>query len=731
MAAMTPGRRLMALSAAVLGAFLCVTTTASPLLLPFSRRDIAPAISSVAISSAGYAYVVNATVGTPGQPLELVISTSTADSWVMSTDANMCQPDFYIGYRDRDPHIERSPCIWGTYNSSASTTYSDANSTRVSHRHAYEIWTDGKSFTDRLVLGDLEMEDHPIDLTTSSSQAVGVLGLGSNDAFGHLDAFMDRIVSSGKAITSAYSIWLDDPEGLSGNLLFGAIDESKYVGDLSRLKASRPNAYAGSFNVVIDRVNHSSSESIMSTLELTDLPVIVSINPAETLSYLPPSIVDDIMALSGATWNETLKRVVIDCEDAERDDSAKFFFELEGSWGPVLSVSLADLVVTQAAYMEKFEGASSWGELHEQDNTCLFGLQNGLPKGMAASTATYFILGSSFLRRSYLVFDVANHEIALAPVKYASAATSNPSRTSSIITFESYAAHVPSSKLYCATGSCEEDCKHEECDTPPLEAPDSETMTDPKYPAPTAAANVDTDPPYWQSIVIGVFSALGAVALILGLVFAALGIHKRRQRKRLAVVELSESSGSDSEPYIVMMSGGIGPHMARRVGLPAIQEEDADAEAAEEGRAPPKPLSLPAQCSRPSTRRGPVSAADCETEGGVSGFGEVENNLTELTETLSGEQAETLVLVDVKAPPIPKRAERGLWVSSFGPPKLLVPPIPPISPAQEAVTAVLTDAQTVTDGQADEADKTDLPDLSASLDAAEPESIAKSARTIE
>lgn len=55
-----------------------------------------------------------------------------------------------------------------------------------------------------------------------------------------------------------------------------------------------------------------------------------------------------------ATWDKTFERVVTNCEDAKRDDSTESLFELEKTGGPVLSVRLANLVVTQAAYMEKY-----------------------------------------------------------------------------------------------------------------------------------------------------------------------------------------------------------------------------------------------------------------------------------------------------------------------------------------------------------------------------------------
>ncbi|KAK3357883.1 hypothetical protein B0T25DRAFT_579877 [Lasiosphaeria hispida] len=311
----------------------------------------------------------------------MALSTSTADSWVPNTNANMCQSDFYFGYHSRDPPVEWSPLI----------------------TDEYSVFTDSGNFTDALV--------------------IGVLGLGPNETSSHLDTFIDRLVSSGKAITPTYSIWLDDPDGLLGNLLFGAIDESKYVGGLSRLKASRPNAYAGSFNLALRRVNCSSSESAMSTVELADLPVY-------------------------ATWDKTFERVVTNCEDAKRDDSTESLFELEKTGGPVLSVRLANLVM------------------------------------------------------------------AFAPVKYEPAATSNPPRTPSIIVFESYAAKIPSSKLYCANGACTGGCKHEDCDTPPTKTPNGTSGADLAELAPTACG--------------------------IAIVFTALWVRERRQRRKLAVMEFGD-----------------------------------------------------------------------------------------------------------------------------------------------------------------------------------------------
>lgn len=59
------------------------------------------------------AYVVNASIGTPGQTVSLVISSSTTDTWVIDTRSEYCE-SYYEYYDDSTDMSETTSCIWGT-----------------------------------------------------------------------------------------------------------------------------------------------------------------------------------------------------------------------------------------------------------------------------------------------------------------------------------------------------------------------------------------------------------------------------------------------------------------------------------------------------------------------------------------------------------------------------------------------------------------------------------------
>lgn len=66
-------------------------------------------------------YVVNATVGTPGQPVSLVLSSTTSDTWVKDTRSSDCtySSSYYSYYddtsdSDNDYSYSTGDCIWGS-----------------------------------------------------------------------------------------------------------------------------------------------------------------------------------------------------------------------------------------------------------------------------------------------------------------------------------------------------------------------------------------------------------------------------------------------------------------------------------------------------------------------------------------------------------------------------------------------------------------------------------------
>lgn len=85
-------------------------------------------------------YVVNATVGTPGQPVSLVLSPDSSDTWVVDARSEQCTyySDYYDSYSDLgtddlddDSTESLVSCIWGSCKSSPS---SDGRPTRSRSR---------------------------------------------------------------------------------------------------------------------------------------------------------------------------------------------------------------------------------------------------------------------------------------------------------------------------------------------------------------------------------------------------------------------------------------------------------------------------------------------------------------------------------------------------------------------------------------------------------------------
>ncbi|KAK0750292.1 aspartic peptidase domain-containing protein, partial [Schizothecium vesticola] len=422
-------------------------------LVPFSRqrnpvlpRSAEAGSPQVPVAASGHVFVVNVTVGTPPQPLSLLLAPSSPHTWVPQADAMPCLTGYeaLAGFSPDDGST--TACRWGALDVPKSSTTKTVEQKYLNFVVAYTdtINVNGVNMTEKLVVGDIEIDDFALGLVSSMSnnQWIGMLGLG-NDATTtfprnsnkYRPNFIDRLVASRRIASQAYSIWLDDAEGTSGNLLLGAVDTSRYEGDLIRLNAAEPlDIFPSAFRVALASVQIDDK-----TLAPTVPPVVASLSPAETFSYLPDGLVEDIMAAAGATWNTPLERATVPCDAGTKKPKTVIRLQLEGPSGPVLEVRLADLVIPQIVSHWELAYASL---ARLPRNTCLLGVQK-LRANRSPDKAPHYNLGSALLRRTYLVFDAANKDVALAPVK---AAPGPPT----ILPFAARGARIPSSRLYCA-----------------------------------------------------------------------------------------------------------------------------------------------------------------------------------------------------------------------------------------------------------------------------------------
>ncbi|AEO68614.1 uncharacterized protein THITE_2118191 [Thermothielavioides terrestris NRRL 8126] len=645
---MAPHGRLR-MRAALTSTLFAATAAAQHVLLPFVRHGgvaAAPGLSpraaseQVGLVSSEYAFLADVSVGTPPQNLSLVISPSAGDTWVPDANTVECSPEWYYARYSHATDVPASRCNWGSFNKTRSSTYLPANR-RYSTFGAESLdgaSADGSNFTDTLVVAGIELDDYPMGLVDSATRWLGVLGLGRNlssgyssysgDEAGQYANFMDRLVSSGKIATPAYSIWLDDAQGTSGGLLFGAVDQARFDGDLVRLPADESYQFyessVAAFGATVTALNGTSGSGVaMPPVRTNDFPIDVVIGPAEILSYLPNTVADAVASMAGATFNETMDLYTIPC-DAGKTSPAQFVLELGGSGGPQLRFETADLVVPTAAF---YSVAYSLGNA---SNLCLFGIQQ-LSSGDSSSSSyisspALYNLGSSLLRRTYAVFDLVNLEIAVAPVRFPSGSGA-PSPT--VVAFESYGATAPSATVFCASTYCQS----------ATNSGSGSGSGSGSSSGSRSGSNSTSDAlEHWQQVAIGLGVSLGVLFLIAAV--AGVVICVRLLRARTSAAQAGDPEGApdsgtpaagtaESSAVAAQARNGPGTPVAPpRGALPVIQEKQEDGAAANR-QAPIEAPQLPAASDRGSAIMSELSdAQQGQAEGQAEGQAQAEVEAT-------------------------------------------------------------------------------------------------------
>lgn len=201
-----------------------------------------------------------------------------------------------------------------------------------------------------------------------------------------------------------YSLYLDDITASTSNLLFGGIDTDKFNAPLTILDVVPEQSQEGdslySFYAVpltavggIDSKGDTSSFTIPSAYASTGgIPVILDSGSSATT--LPETTVADIFDQLGVT-NSRQYGAIIPCSMANSDVTLAFQFG--GDSGALIGVSMAEMVTSPAAVTVS------------GTDYCSFGI--------SAGSEGNYILGDTFLRSAYVVFDPGNAQVGIAQAK--------------------------------------------------------------------------------------------------------------------------------------------------------------------------------------------------------------------------------------------------------------------------------------------------------------------------
>lgn len=323
-------------------------------------------------------------IGTPPQPVTLLIDTGSTDIVVNVYTSEFCQT---------------ATCyLNGLFDPTSSTTRAQVND---QFKIAYEDGSraSGDFITDVIRIGQQPVDNVRIGLALESNRDSGVLGIGYalNEAnvIQHGKQLQDtyptlfeRLFSSKLIKIMASSIWWDDPS--SGSLLFGGVDTAKFSGNLITLPIVKENGRYQHLKVELSDIklpgvsrSHDPSEIIKRG------PIIVFFDTGSVATYFPSWLTYEVWDAVGAGSLDIDGFPFVKCDIMK----SKLKFDLIFA-STRISIPLSTLIYQKGGNCKVLVMENSDTSIRDQG-----------------------ILGANILSTLYVIFDITNHEISLARVK--------------------------------------------------------------------------------------------------------------------------------------------------------------------------------------------------------------------------------------------------------------------------------------------------------------------------
>ncbi|KKY29166.1 putative secreted aspartic protease [Phaeomoniella chlamydospora] len=347
-------------------------------------------------------YLIDAAVGSPPQNVTLLLSTATSDTWVPIKPDDVCT---------EYPNMCNAQ---GTFKPDDSTTLKD-----IGHGYYGGLHGSGAFFEDQLGISDFNLTKvqmagvkyYSDKSSDDYGDPYGVLGLGSSaceesrlgNCVYQYPNVMDEMRSQGKIKARAYSLFLDPTDDTNtGTLLFGGVDHKKVVGkfvDIPLASMSTPSRHSRrgdshpkvkELAIHLDSVTFSQWQGNLShnwTQRIDDHASLAILNADDQGTYLPDSIVDHLADSLGMQYLD-----IINCDQDFFNKTVSFKF---AGLDAEHQVNASNLI------LPLIPGYPQYG--------CYLGLFH-----QSDSHDGHITLGETFLRGSYIVFNLDAQKIQIA-----------------------------------------------------------------------------------------------------------------------------------------------------------------------------------------------------------------------------------------------------------------------------------------------------------------------------
>lgn len=317
------------------------------------------------LDNKGSYYLADIWVGSNGDKISVDVDTGSSDLWLIDSASGVSATD-------------------GSYDHSKSSSYKYVAS-GFSIGYADGSYAKGDWVSDKVSLiedGSVSIPALEFGDATDTTITYGILGIGLPNleaASTEYDNLPVSLKKQGYISKNAYSLYLNSAEATTGSVLFGGIDKAKYSGDLVSLPVTSSN------RLNLDVKSFSIGDVTVNT------GVSTTLDSGSTISYLNPDLLSQFASKLGLTYQDGDSPFYYwdNCEDAG---------DLKVSFDGV-DITVPKSYVTSP--LQYNDGSTS--------PACAL---------LVLPDDRFNILGDNFLRNAYVVYDLDDMKISLAPVKY-------------------------------------------------------------------------------------------------------------------------------------------------------------------------------------------------------------------------------------------------------------------------------------------------------------------------
>ena len=330
-----------------------------------SRRD---GYLSTSIKNERMLYSIDVTIGSNSDQVSLQLDTGSSDMWTFSPSA-----------------CSAVSCEGGSYDETTSTTATEIAPGGFSISYVDQDSVTGDYISDNVVVNGITVQNLQMGWATAGTGAtIGIMGVGfrKNEATTNVyPNIIDAMYNQGTIGAHQYSLWLDDLSDSSGSIMFGGYDTSYTITNVP-IVADSDGVYR-SFGVDWQSLSATDSSGSTATFSSSSNIAPQAILDSGTTMMLVPTDLYNSLASYFNVQQQTVNGYSYSTVDCGIQGSLDFGFD-----GVTISVSFSEVAVPI-----------------DSTGYCQFGF---------SSNSDIVLLGDTFLRSAYVVYDLDNYQIGLA-----------------------------------------------------------------------------------------------------------------------------------------------------------------------------------------------------------------------------------------------------------------------------------------------------------------------------